>query len=96
MGGSADQFVVVPMCSDPEPHELIGQLHGKRAVVGTDSRRAEASDLLEVQARVAGIPLETRKRLVGESLDVFWQGTVASPEVRGGMVRQTDLVRPAP
>ena len=52
-GWLADEFVVVGMCPNPEPHGAsVRTIDAENAVVKPDSARPETADLLKVERRV--------------------------------------------
>lgn len=91
----AKQAIVVSMAANPEPDESVGRVDGQGSVVGTDSRRPEPTDLLEVKRGMPGILLQPREGLIGEIAYLRRQRPVQRPEVGRRVMSQSGVVLPA-
>lgn len=65
----ADDAIVLRVGANPEPEHAVWGVDRKRAVVGSDARGVETTNL---ERRVSRIGLEEIKLLDGEVPDRFW------------------------
>jgi hypothetical protein len=92
---SAEKAIVVGMAADPEPDESVAGFHGQRSVVGSDSRRPEPANSLEVKCGMSRILFQVRVGLIGEIPHLGRQAPIEGPEVGGRVVGQSGVVLPA-
>jgi len=83
------------MRPNPKPDEAIRSFDGERTVVQTNSRRPEASDLLEMNGGVLRILFRELEAFVGECLNLGGKLAITRPKLRRGVVIQILLVRPS-
>ena len=77
-----DEFVVLAMCSDPEPMHPFFRGDTERAAVQANAHAPHfaAAKVLEVQRRVAGVGLKQRETLAREQLHIQGKRIKALPE----------------
>ena len=83
------------MRPNPKPDEAIRAFDRKRTVVQPNSRRPEASDLLEMYGGVLRILFRELEACVGECLNLGGKLAITRPKLRRGVVIQILLVRPS-
>lgn len=91
----ANEAIILRVAADPEPEATIWDLDRERTVVRADAHRAEPTNRLEVQGRMARVLLEEREVLVGEGAGVGGESVVERPELRRRVVDQRGRECPA-
>jgi len=96
IAGLAEQFVVIGMRADPEPHKAVVRFDGECTMMAANPHGPEPARLLEVKRRVSRVALETLVGLIGQIADASRQRPIARPKVGGRVMLQRGVVlRPA-
>ena len=77
-----EQSLVLVMGPDPEPVEYIILKQSDGAIPIADADRSDVACLLELNGRMARVPLPQSIDLPRSRLDPRWQGGVGRPEIR--------------
>ena len=90
----ADQLVILGVWTDPKPHDSVRGLDADRTVMDADSRRPEATDLLEVKRWISRVPFQLLEAPIREALNGNGKRAITLPELRRCVMIQSFVVVP--
>ena len=93
--GLANQLVVVPVSTNPEPENSVWRLYFDRPVLKSHTSGPEAAHFLEMQGRMLRVRLQQFKGFVGLLTDLSRKCVVVGPKIRRSVMDQIFVDFPA-